>query len=142
MKLLFRWTAIALCLASLAIQLVPVSRTNPPVVSDLVAGPEVAAILRRSCYDCHSNETEWRWYAYVMPISWLITNDVERGRARFNFSEWGQYPKEKRRAKAAEMLDEIHSADMPPKSYALVHRGVRPSAQEIEILKHWADGEP
>jgi len=142
MTLWFRRTAIALGLASIVIQLIPVSHTSPPVVSDLVAGPDVKAILRRSCYDCHSNETEWPWYAYIAPISWLITNDVEHGRAQFNFSKWGQYPKEKRRARADEMLDEIESADMPPKSYALVHRGVRPSVQEIELLKHWADGEP
>jgi hypothetical protein len=40
------------------------------------------------------------------------------------------------------VLDEIASGDMPPKSYSLVHPGLRPTAQEIELLKPWADGDP
>jgi hypothetical protein len=142
MKLWFHRAVIALVSAFLVMQLAGVTHTNPPIVSDLVAAPDVTAILRRSCYDCHSNETQWRWYAYVAPISWLITSDVEHARARLNFSNWGQYSSETRRAKADEMLDEIESADMPPKSYALVHRGVRPSALEIERLKQWAGADP
>ena len=142
MILRFRRTFLTLASAFLAMQLVTVSHTNPPVVSDLVAGEGVSAILRRSCYDCHSNETEWRFYAYVAPISWMITDDVEHARARLNFSEWGRYPKEKRHAKARDILDEIENADMPPKSYALVHGGVRPDAREIELLRLWADGDP
>jgi hypothetical protein len=139
---LYRRTILALGSAFLALQLVTVSHTNPPVASDLVAGANVTATLRRSCYDCHSNETQWRLYAYIAPVSWLIASDVEHARARLNFSEWGLYPKEKRRAKAREVLDEIASGDMPPKSYSLVHPGLRPTAQEIELLKPWADGDP
>jgi len=137
-----RRAILALGSAFLALQLVTVSHTNPPVASDLVAGANVTAILRRSCYDCHSNETQWRLYAYIAPVSWLIASDVEHARARLNFSEWGRYPEEKRRAKAREVLDEIASGDMPPKTYSLVHPGLRPTAQEIEFLKHWADGDP
>ena len=137
-----RRTTLTLASAFLAMQLVTVSHTNPPVVSDLVAGADVRAILRHSCYDCHSNETEWRFYAYVAPISWVITDDVERARARLNFSEWGRYPGEKRHAKAREILDEIERAEMPPNRYALVHSGARPNAHEMELLEHWADGDP
>ena len=139
---LYRRATLALAGAFLALQLVTVSHTNPPIASDLVAGPNVTAILRRSCYDCHSNETYWRLYAYIAPISWLIASDVEHARARLNFSKWGQYSKEKRREKAREVLDEIASGDMPPKTYSLVHPGLRPSAQEIEVLEHWAVGDP
>ena len=138
----FRRTTLTLASAFLAMQLVTVSHTNPPVVSDLVAGEAVRAILRRSCYDCHSNETDWRFYAYVAPISWMVTDDVEHARARLNFSEWGRYSREKRRAKAREILEEIETAEMPPNRYALVHRGARPDAGEIELLRRWADGDP
>ena len=142
MILRYRRTTLTLASAFLAMQLATVSHTNPPVVSDLVAGEAVQAILRRSCYDCHSNETEWRFYAYVAPISWMITDDVEHARARLNFSEWGRYSGEKRRAKAREILEEIESAEMPPNRYALVHRGVRPDSQESELLRRWAEGDP
>jgi hypothetical protein len=142
MTTLYRRAGLVLGSAFLAMQLVTVSHTNPPVASDLVAGANVTAVLRRSCYDCHSNETQWRPYAYVAPVSWLIASDVEHARARLNFSMWGQYPKEKRQAKAREVLDEIESGEMPPKTYSLVHPGLRPTAQEIEFLRLWADGDP
>ena len=128
--------------AFLALQFVPVSHTNPPVAGDLVAGANVTAILRRSCYDCHSNETRWRLYAYVAPVSWLITSDVEHARARLNFSKWARYTAGERQAKAHEVLEEIESGDMPPKTYSLVHPGLRPTVQEIELLRRWADGTP
>src|SRR5678815_5197936 len=98
MRLLFLRATVALGFAFLAMQFVSVAHTNPPVAGDLDAAADVTTILRRSCYDCHSNETRWRWYAYIAPISWQITNDVERARSQLNFSAWSQYSKEKRRA--------------------------------------------
>ncbi len=78
-----------------AIQLVPVQRTNPPfdpaiALERSVALPSnVRAILDRSCKDCHSNETRWPGYGYVAPASWLLVRDVNEGREHLNFSEWG-----------------------------------------------------
>lgn len=54
---LLTWSVVALCVAFIAIQLVPVSRTNPPVEGDFRGSAEVVSVLRRACYDCHSNET-------------------------------------------------------------------------------------
>ena len=68
-------------------QLKTVARTNPLSKGDLSAPPEVEAILRNSCYDCHSNETRWPWYSYVAPISWVIVDHVDQGRKQINFSE-------------------------------------------------------
>ncbi len=75
------------------IQLIPFGRNhdNPPVVQDTPWGsPEAEAIARRSCYDCHSNETTWPWYSKVAPMSWLAQNDIREGRRALNFSTWGQ----------------------------------------------------
>ena len=71
-----------------AIQLVPVDRSNPPVEADLEAPEAVTAVLRTACYDCHSNETHWPWYSYVAPVSWLVAHDVEEARSEFSFSRW------------------------------------------------------
>ena len=62
------------------IQFIPVNRNNPEVTGEINAPEEVMAILRRSCYDCHSNETVWPWYSYVAPASWLISHAVHDGR--------------------------------------------------------------
>ncbi|HMQ55423.1 MAG TPA: heme-binding domain-containing protein, partial [Anaerolineae bacterium] len=72
----------------IAIQLVPVDRTNPPVVAEPAwDSPTTRAYAERASFDCHSNETKWPWYAYVAPISWQVA-DVHESREKFNISEW------------------------------------------------------
>jgi len=74
----------------LGVQLVPVDRTNPPVESAVAAPAEVRSILRRSCFNCHSYETEWPWYGYVAPLSWLVAHHVHEAREEMNFSTWNR----------------------------------------------------
>ena len=79
---ILRWSIVGLCVGFIVIQFVPVNRTNPPVEGDLRAPTEVLSVLRRACYDCHSNETVWPWYSRVAPLSWVIAHDVTRGGQR------------------------------------------------------------
>src|SRR5262245_16995178 len=61
---------------------------NPPVLVNIQwSSPEVAGLVKRACYDCHSNETNYPWYSNIAPVSWLITRDINVGRAVMNFSE-------------------------------------------------------
>jgi hypothetical protein len=77
----------------IAIQFVPVNRTNPPVTTQINwDSPQTAALAKRACMDCHSNETVWPWYSYVAPASWLIYYDTERGRQQLNLSTLGTPP--------------------------------------------------
>jgi hypothetical protein len=70
------------------IQFVPVQHTNPPAPDPVVfADPQAAAIARRACYDCHSNQTVWPWYANVAPVSWYVVHHVDEGREAYNFSD-------------------------------------------------------
>jgi hypothetical protein len=142
MKRWLRRTCIGLAGAMLAIQLVPAERTNPAAESDLAAPDEVKAILRRSCYDCHSNETHWPWYAYVAPVSWFLARDVKGGRTQLNFSKWGEYTAKKRHSKADDIVEQVTGGNMPLASYVFLHRSARLDAHEIELLKQWADGDP
>src|SRR5262245_51840129 len=118
-----RWKMIGFGVLAIPvlIQLWPVKRTNPPVTGELAAPPEVAAILHRSCYDCHSNETRWPWYAYVAPVSWLVTHDVEKGRSNLNFSEWSSMSPKRRSRAPEKMIDNIEKGDMPLPIYLRMH---------------------
>jgi uncharacterized membrane protein YgcG len=74
----------------LGMQLLPAGRDNPPVIREPKwDSPETRALAKRACFDCHSNETVWPWYSYVAPVSWAVAHNVQEGRARLNFSEWG-----------------------------------------------------
>ena len=67
-----KWLLAVLTVAFVAIQLVPVDRKNPPVETEVPATAEARSVLRRACYDCHSNETVWPWYSRIAPVSWLV----------------------------------------------------------------------
>ena len=127
--------ALGLGVAFVAIQLVPVARTNPPVVSTVTAPPEVLSILRRACFDCHSNETVWPLQAYVAPLSWLVAHDVKEGREELNFSAWG--PKQAQRV-AKKLATELEEGEMPPFLYLLAHPEAKLSKDDKALLTNWA----
>lgn len=127
----------AIVLAFVAAQLVPVRRTNPAVTFDIPAPDDVKAVLRRSCYDCHSNETLWPWYAYVAPASWLVAHDVHEARKELNFSTWREYRVDKRARHLEDLLEEIDEDEMPPRIYRLVHPGRSLSDAEKALLRAW-----
>lgn len=116
-------------------------RGNPPVESDVPASPEVRALLRRACYDCHSNETAWPWYARLAPASWIVVHDVERGRASVNFSTWAAYDAVKRSKMLRESATEIGEGEMPPWYYRLIHPEARLTAEDEAVLRAWALGD-
>ena len=133
-----KWAAIAFCVAFIAIQLVPVSRTNPPVEGDFRGSAEVVSVLRRACYDCHSNETVWPWYSRVAPVSWVIAHDVNEGRAELNFSTWDQLSTEKQAKAMKESWKEVAEGEMPTWYYVVLHPEARLSANDQSVLQAWS----
>lgn len=123
----------------LILQFFPVSRTNPPITSEIQTNREVKDVLKRSCYDCHSNETVWPMYSYIFPASLLISHHVEEGRGELNFSEFGQLIERKQNKKIYEVWEQVEEGEMPPKDYLLLHPSAQLSEKDKEILKVWAD---
>ena len=121
-------------------QAVPVDRLNPPVQSEMPAPGEIRPLLRRACYDCHSNETVWPWYSRVAPASWLLSHDVAEGRDALNFSAWGAYGAARRAKALHETAEEVAEGEMPPWYYRLLHPDARLTAHEIDVLRAWAAG--
>ncbi|MDX2009635.1 MAG: heme-binding domain-containing protein [Myxococcaceae bacterium] len=113
-------------------QLVPKGRnhTNPPVAQEPAwPSPEVRALAVRACFDCHSNETKWPWYASVAPASWLVEHHVEEGRGELNFSE---FDKPQRHAKDA--AEEVSEGEMPMAGYVALHGEAKLSEAEKKQL--------
>ncbi|MGH7933061.1 MAG: heme-binding domain-containing protein [Candidatus Binataceae bacterium] len=121
------------------IQFVPAMRDNPPAAGEITAPPEVAALLRRACYDCHSNQTRWRWYSHIAPLSWLIAHDVELGRKEINFSDWGSYYPITRKRKLEWVDRALREQAMPPWPYRLMHPDARLSASDRALLERWIE---
>jgi hypothetical protein len=130
---------VVLAVAVVAIQFVPVARTNPPVTGEIPATAEVLAVLRESCYDCHSNETVWPWYSRVAPFSWLVAKDVREAREEMNFSTWaGLAPREQTKYRQ-EILEEAQEGAMPPRLYKLPHPGARLTDGDLAVLRTWTE---
>jgi hypothetical protein len=133
-----RWTLLGLLIVLLGIQFVPVNRANPAVETEVPAPANVLAVLRRSCYDCHSNETVWPWYSHVAPVSWLLARDVQEGRRHLNFSTWNKVKPDRQARKLSEMWNEVESGDMPLWFYLPLHGDARLSAADKDVLRAWA----
>lgn len=125
-----------LAVGSLGMAAVFVPDVNPPerhqstIISK--AGDD---LLRRSCFDCHSNETKWPWYGNVPFVSMLVAHDIADGREHLNFSEWDRYSDQKKKHKLKESLDEIQGGEMPMWVYTLTHADAKFSAQEVALLR-------
>ena len=121
-----------------AMQFVPVAGTNPPAEGDVETSPELKTVLRRACYDCHSNETVWPWYSRVAPVSWIIVRDVSKGRAELNFSIWNQYIARRQARKLKEIREQIEKGKMPQWYYVAMHPDAKLSPSDRKLILQWA----
>ena len=141
MKLKRNYLLIVLLGLFLLIQLIPVDRENSSSnpKSEIRAPQEVMTILKNSCYDCHSNQTNWPIYSYIAPVSWLVSRDVKKGRSHLNFSEWNSLSPEKKNKSREEIVEEISADEMPLSIYLIMHSEAKLSDKEKMIIKKWAD---
>jgi hypothetical protein len=117
---------------AVVIQAVPYGRAhdNPPVRSEPQwDSPVTRDLVVSACFDYHSNETIWPWYANIAPISWLTTRDVDEGRDELNFSDWGRGEEE-----ADELVESVLDGEMPPFYYGWAHSSARLSEAETQQL--------
>jgi hypothetical protein len=122
------------------IQFIQPERNNPPVnlkmTFEATANPskQITDILHRSCYNCHSNSTQWPLYSHVAPVSWFIADDVKQGRRHLNFSEWGRLTKEETHVKLQDICQEVSGGEMPLYLYTLMHKEAKLSPQDKALL--------
>ena len=48
----------------------------------------VKTIMKANCYDCHSNHTNYPWYANIGAINLILDHHIEEGKEHLNFSAW------------------------------------------------------
>lgn len=135
---------LVLLIVFIAIQFIqPARNTNgqglPTDIANAVSVPEnVKEILQTSCYDCHSNHTNYPWYNYVQPTGWILANHIKHGKKDLNFSDFGSYPIRKQQSKLKAIADQIKDGEMPLSSYTLIHRNARLSKEEKSLIIDWA----
>jgi hypothetical protein len=101
----------------------------------------VRLMLRRACFDCHSEATRWPWYAALPLASHVIERDVTEARGQLNLSHWIDYNAFDRADMLDQMCDLASRRKMPPWQYRLMHPGARLSATEVSALCTWSRDE-
>ncbi len=115
--------------------------TNPPERFAFDGPPEVERIMRRACFDCHTNETRWPLYARVAPGSWLMARDVHKGRNHLNFSKWADADEDERQTDRENAWEKVESGEMPPWFYILpMHPDAKLSPEDKALLKSYLMG--
>lgn len=99
----------------------------------------VETILKRACYDCHSNYTNYPWYTNIQPVGWWLQNHVNEGKRDLNFSEFAAYTPKKADHKMEEVVEMMEEKEMPLESYTFIHKDAVLNDQEVKILVDWAN---
>lgn len=100
---------------------------------------EVQGILEKSCYNCHSNKTDYPWYAYVQPLHWYLNDHIESGKAALNFNEFNTYSSRRQMSKLRAIGSSIKEGTMPLPSYTLLHSNAILSEAEKVLLMNWVE---
>ena len=98
---------------------------------------QLVGLVQTACYDCHSNRTNYPWYASIAPVSWMISQHVKEGKRHLNFSEWILYPVDKQLHKLDEVIEVLQEDEMPPRPYEMLHREVKMDAQSKQSVIFW-----
>jgi hypothetical protein len=103
--------------------------------------PAIHQLLEKSCYDCHSNHTDYPWYSYINPVGLWLNHHIEEGKRELNFSDFSKYDKKKMAHKLEEVAEQVEKGKMPLKSYTLIHTDAKLNEQECNAIIQWAKDE-
>jgi hypothetical protein len=120
---------------------VKAARSEQPLLAGAEVDPELVRIVERSCQNCHSEKTEWPWYSYLAPLSWMIENDVRKGRNHMNLSHWDRYPEDRKVELLTKIGVEVRNRRMPLPNYLRLHPQARLSDNEVAQIYAWMQGE-
>lgn len=143
MKKSLKVVVIIVGLVIIGIQFYRPPRENLPIIPEQTLEattqvPEnIQQTLARSCNDCHTNNTDWRWYSNIAPVSWQMIDHVKDGRQKLNLSVWGTYETRRKRKKLDEICEQITYKEMPLDQYVWVHREAKLSDEEIKSICDW-----
>lgn len=119
----------------------PAKNTSADTTNDISKSypvpEEVKTILTKSCFDCHSNNTVYPWYAEIQPVAWWLNDHVKEGKREINFNEFSTYRIGRQYKKLEECLKLVKENEMPLESYTIIHKNAVLSDTEKQTLSTW-----
>lgn len=112
---------------------------SPNDIATKYTVPEgVQVSLKNACYDCHSNNTVYPWYANIQPVAWWLNKHIEEGKKHLNFSEFTTYSLKKADHKLEEVIESQEEKWMPLNEYTWMHPKAKLSDEERNAIVAWA----
>ena len=138
---------IGLLIVLIAIQFIPTekninltaSATANDISKAMPVSDDIKTILKTSCYDCHSNNSVYPWYASIQPVAWWLNDHIEEGQKEINFNEFASYSLRRQYKKLGEIIEQVKEDEMPLNSYRLIHRNAILSEPQKLSLSNWAN---
>lgn len=140
---LFKKAILLLLIVFVGIQFMPTTRNQNNEVletdfSETFSVPNnIQNLLKNSCYDCHSNNTNYPWYHKIQPVNWFLEYHIKEGKKELNFSEFGGYSKRRQKSKLKSIKSQIEKNSMPLSSYTFIHRNAKLSEKDKKLLITW-----
>lgn len=143
MKKVFKYLLVLLLIILIIIQFFRPEKNKSTIVSvnDITkkfqVPEEVKKILKTACYDCHSNNTIYPWYAEVQPFAWWLSGHIRDGKRGLNFSEYGSYRLRKQYKRFEGINEQVKNGQMPLSSYTLIHRYAKLNDDQKLVIANW-----
>lgn len=137
-------TGILVLLIMIAVQFIPrMERNSGAVGADAITAQyevpkKVQAVLRKACFDCHSNNTDYPWYSDIQPFARFMEGHIIQGKEALNLDEFGSYSTKKQYNKLRSLESQLQDGTMPLKSYLIMHRDARLTSGEVSLLIDWS----
>ncbi|WP_282030735.1 heme-binding domain-containing protein [Winogradskyella eximia] len=134
---------LVLLVAFVGIQFIPTERNQSDIVpvTDFMLVNKVPNNIKNklqvSCYDCHSNNTNYPWYNKIQPVAWFLEDHIKEGKAELNFSKWDSLSNRRKASKLRSIIKQIESDKMPLESYTVIHKDAEFSEQEKTTIIQW-----
>ena len=145
MKRILKFILLFLLGIIILIQFIPSNRplNEPDPAYDFFAAYDVPAdieeMVRASCFDCHSQEVKYPWYAWVAPVSWLVSRYVRDGRSHLDYSKWNELEKKDKIKMAGEIGEEVEMGEMPMPIYIIMHSNADLDQAKRERIMQWSE---
>lgn len=140
---IFKKIAILLIIVLIGVQFVPTTynTSNEVLETDFIktynAPKNIQNLLKTSCYDCHSNNTNYPWYSKIQPGIWFMQKHVNEGKEELNLSTFGDYSGRRKKSKLKSIISQIKDDEMPIASYTIIHRDAKLSKEDKTLLIKW-----
>jgi len=126
------------------LQLIQIDIPAPPksLPQDEIRAPnEIMTLLKRSCYECHSNSADIPWYGNIAPISFSVRGHIKDGRAWLNYQIWNTYTKEEQKERLEQTVHSLKTLQMPIPTYLWAHKDARLDKTQRDLMIEWANSE-